>query len=254
MKRKLIKNLKNDNAILISIALFGIFLLFISSIIGQFFIQPSVEFMVLQIYGFSFAYFGMLGYFLLNDKGNYSRGWKFLKESKYFIIFAVFLFIILIVAGYFIEIGFITEIIQNTIRDLIDKTSNLNFIEMLWFIFYNNSSVAFMSIMLGTLFSIFPLITTIFNGYVIGFVLKKSIEAEGPLIAFRLLPHGIFELPAIIISIALGIRIGMFVFSKYPGKTFKYYFINSIRILVFIIIPLLVIAAIIETGLIFFLK
>ena len=31
---------------------------------------------------------------------------------------------------------------------------------------------------------------------------------------FRLLPHGIFELPAIFISLGLGLRFGMFIFQK----------------------------------------
>jgi len=60
------------------------------------------------------------------------------------------------------------------------------------------------------------------------------------------LPHGIFELPAIIISFALGIKLGSFVFAKEPWAELRRFVINCIRIFFFIVIPLLVIAAIIE--------
>lgn len=245
------KDNKNDSRILISILLFGLFLLFISLFLNNGFVKKPVELMVLEIYGFSFAYFGAFGYFILNEKNNYKKSWKFLKETKYYILFTLIVFVIFAIVGYFIEIGFMTEIIKNTVAGLIEKTKDLNFIEMFWFIFLNNSSVAFTSIVLGFFFGFMPFLTTIFNSYVIGFIMKNAVDTSGLSVALKLMPHGIFEIPAIIISISLGIRFGMFIFSKYPGKTFKDYWKNSIRILVFILIPLLLIAAIIETGLIF---
>jgi stage II sporulation protein M len=70
----------------------------------------------------------------------------------------------------------------------------------------------------------------------------------------KLLPHGIFELPAIILALAFGLRIGMFFYSKNPELEFKYRVKNALRVFVFIIVPLLIIAAIIETSLIFLIK
>lgn len=253
MKRRK-ENNGNNNKILISIVLFGLFLMFIASLVNGNFLKKPIELLVLELYGISFTYFGILGYFILNDKRNYLKSWKFLKQTKYYILFVVLLFVIFVIAGYFFEINFITEIIRKAVNELIDRTKDLNFIEMFLFIFQNNSSIAFISIIFGFFFGIFPFVTTVFNGYVIGFVMKKSMDIAGPLVVFKLLPHGIFELPAIIISIALGLKLGMFIFSKNPSKTFKDYFKNSIRIFIFIIVPLLVIAAFIEAGLIFLLK
>jgi stage II sporulation protein M len=70
----------------------------------------------------------------------------------------------------------------------------------------------------------------------------------------KLLPHGIFELPAIILALAFGLRTGMFIFSKKPELEFRYRIKNALRVFVFVIVPLLVIAAIIETSLIFLIK
>jgi stage II sporulation protein M len=61
-------------------------------------------------------------------------------------------------------------------------------------------------------FAITPLVVLVVNGYVLGFVANKSVGSQGILVLWRLMPHGIFEIPAIIISIAVGIRLGMFLF------------------------------------------
>jgi stage II sporulation protein M len=70
----------------------------------------------------------------------------------------------------------------------------------------------------------------------------------------NLLPHGIFELPAIFISFGMGLKFGTFLFYKEKMKKFAEFFSNSLRVFVFVILPLLVIAAIIEGSLIFLLK
>ena len=63
---------------------------------------------------------------------------------------------------------------------------------------------------------------------------------EGIFILWRLLPHGIFEIPAILISTSLGIRLGT------DFKNFKKNLKSAIRVFLLIIVPLLVIAGIIE--------
>ena len=59
-------------------------------------------------------------------------------------------------------------------------------------------------------------------------------------------PYGIFEIPAIILSISFGIKLGMSVFNKNPIKKLKENFIKSAKIFLLIIAPLLLIAAFIE--------
>jgi uncharacterized membrane protein SpoIIM required for sporulation len=56
----------------------------------------------------------------------------------------------------------------------------------------------------------------------------------------------VFELPAVFISLALGVKLGMFIFSREKGKEFMRRARNSMIIFVCIVIPLLIIAAVIE--------
>ena len=51
--------------------------------------------------------------------------------------------------------------------------------------------------------SIFGVVSIAFNGYVIGFILEKSVLIDGLGVLWKLVPHGIFELPAIFISFGL---------------------------------------------------
>jgi len=69
---------------------------------------------------------------------------------------------------------------------------------------------------------------------------------------WRILPHGIFELPAVFIALGMGLKFGGFIFQKEKIKSLREYFWNSLRVFLFVVLPLLIIAGIIEGTLIFF--
>ena len=89
------------------------------------------------------------------------------------------------------------------------------------------------------------------NGYVLGFVAYLVVNSDGILVLWRLFPHGIFELPAIFISLGLGLKVGTFIFQKKKFESLKKYSLNSLRVFLFIVLPLLIIASIIEGSLIY---
>ena len=66
----------------------------------------------------------------------------------------------------------------------------------------------------GVLLGIFPLMSVIANGYLLGFVVAASVRSQGILILWRLFPHGIFEIPALFLSLGLGLKMGTFIFQK----------------------------------------
>ncbi|MCS7099129.1 MAG: stage II sporulation protein M [Sulfolobales archaeon] len=72
-------------------------------------------------------------------------------------------------------------------------------------ILYNNVGVAIRCVALGFTL-IFPLYVLYANGYIIGSVV--SFVGYG---SIALVPHGVFELPAIVYSSYLGVRIGVLV-------------------------------------------
>lgn len=187
-------------------------------------------------------------------KENYSKSFAYIKESKKFIWAVVIIFFISIILGILYQPPTVVSAIMDYIKNILAKTEGMSPLRIICFIFVNNFQSAFAGIIFGFALGIFPMLATFANGYVVGYVSSSAVSSSGAGSLLSLLPHGIFELPAIFISFGMGIKLGTFVFYKEKLKNFNKFFINSLRILIFIVIPLLIIAAIIEGSLIFVLK
>lgn len=184
-------------------------------------------------------------------KEEYTKCWDYLKKTKKYIMFIIFFFILTALVGFFFKTPeLISQEIFKLLEEILAKTSGMNQGELTSFIFFNNLQSSFMGMIFGFILGIFPLIGTITNGYLLGFVARMAVAKEGFVSLLSLLPHGIFELPAIFISLGMGLKFGTFLFKKQKQKTFEDYLWNSTRVFVFIVIPLLIIAAIIEASLI----
>jgi len=103
---------------------------------------------------------------------------------------------------------------------------------------------------LGMFLGIAPVLFSLFNGYLLGFVALMAVNEQGFLSLWRIFPHGIFELPAVFISLGLGMKLGSFIFQRNKAESFKDFLWNSLRVFLLIVLPLLIIAAIIEGTLI----
>lgn len=183
---------------------------------------------------------------------NYRKSVRFIKESRDFIYVAVLFFLTFFLIGFLLPVpSYIADQITALLQELMEKTGDMSQFELTKFIFFNNMQSSFFAMAFGILFGIFSIFVMITNGYLVGVVSSLSVEIDGILSLWRLFPHGIFELPAVFISAGLGLKIGSFIFQKKKFKSLKDYTINSLRAFVFVIIPLLVIAAIIEGALIF---
>ncbi|CAM3086364.1 stage II sporulation protein M [Paenibacillus sediminis] len=91
------------------------------------------------------------------------------------------------------------------------------------FIFFNNAIKGVLIIFLGALFGILPLFFLLVNGMVIGFVVKMTVDGGADLsdlIIKGLLPHGIIEIPTILIACAYGLQLGGLVFRS-MGSLFQ---------------------------------
>ena len=176
----------------------------------------------------------------------FSDAKKYLFGSKNYIYSIVAIFILSAVIGFIFasEFSFIDEILKG----ILNETYDLNWIEMIFFIMQNNMQVSFMAMLAGIFFGIFPFLNAIANGVVLGYV-GSIVSAEvGFLELWRILPHGIFELPAVFISLGFGVRLGVAVFKRRNIGRELYGALNAFLM---IIVPLLVIAAVIEGILIF---
>lgn len=186
---------------------------------------------------------------------NYLKSWKFIKESRKFIYTIVLVFFCFALIGFFLPVpeSFADEIIK-MIEEIVRKTEGMSQFSLIKYIFLNNLQSSFLGLILGIFFGIFPVLFAAFNGYILGFVALLAIEAEGGGVLWKLLPHGIFELPAVFISLGLGIKIGGLVFHSAKSGFFKNYLWEFARTFIFVVIPLLLIAAIIEGSLIILAK
>jgi hypothetical protein len=107
----------------------------------------------------------------------------------------------------------------------------LNVYQTIVKIFLNNAQSSFLSIVIGLCFGFLGIFSAIFNGYIGGYVGRKAAEISGLDVLLKLFPHGIFELPAIFISIGIGI----FLASKFIKNTFNIKNKKKIFFILFII-------------------
>lgn len=196
-------------------------------------------------------------------RGNKKKNWiysnfilslKYIKDSKNYILFASLLLLFSVIIGFAFPSLFEKQVLK-VVEDLINQTEGLSGLGLINFIIFNNMKSAFFGLIFGVLFAIVPFIVTIVNGYVLGFVMNKSISVEGILVLWRLFPHGIFEIPAVLISIGLGLKLGTFLFNRKLRKIgFKRLIKISLKVFLLVIVPLLIIAGVIEGLLIWLLR
>lgn len=119
---------------------------------------------------------------------------------------------------------------------------------------FNNIRASALMAILGIIpFLFLPAIILGYNAVIIGIACAFSM-AMGTGVSFlvlALLPHGIFEIPALILSAALGIYLCKELVKKLVGRSrlasFSGVFLSMLRFYLCVILPLLVVAALVET-------
>lgn len=192
-----------------------------------------------------------VGNSFISLRKQFIEAWGYVSECKTFIWSSFFLFVIAAIVGFisYGQLGFL----NGFLKDLVAKTSGLSLSGITIFILQNNLQSSLFGLFGGIFLGIFPLIVALINGVIVGYVLRLSWNSSGFSELWRLFPHGIFELPAVFISIGLGVKLGGFIFSAHPTRELKERLYKSVNVFLFIVIPLLIIAAIIEGLLIHFL-
>lgn len=187
-----------------------------------------------------------------NLKKSYASCKKFLIESKSYILFSIYLFTFAVIFGIFYNAPQdIAQKLLEYLQQIVGQFAGLNLPQTINYIFWNNLSVCMIIIFSSVFLCIFPFVLALSNGFILGFVVKHAVSLNGLAVVWRLFPHGVFELPAIIISLGLGFKLGIEIFTK---RQIKNNLKEIFRIIALIIIPLLFIAAIIEGSLVFLLR
>jgi stage II sporulation protein M len=134
----------------------------------------------------------------------------YLKSIGVFIGLSVFIFGLTTVMGYYAA-AVDPELASNWTKELemlkwiLDQPPILIMI----IIFLKNLLASAMAMMLGLGLGLIPLMVVTSNGFLLGIVGYAAVQKAGFLfLAAGILPHGIIELPVVLVSIAIGFRLG----------------------------------------------
>ena len=182
---------------------------------------------------------------------------RIIRQNLNWIIIALFFFLFGIFLAAFAlgnENFFLTELTKSQ-QDLLAEMAEMIFAgppEGNSYSLLNNLLVSLQMMIFGFFLGITPLIGLFTNGALLGSIIA-GLEYQGAsalvFLSLGVLPHGIFELPAFIISAAFGLKLGFHLLFPLPqkkrGESFKYIWREFISVLP-LIICLFLIAAIVE--------
>ena len=123
-------------------------------------------------------------------------------------------------------------------------------LKLLTLIFLNNSLKSLIAMLTGFFFGIFPVLFIFLNGYFIGVVVFVKAQKIGIFnVLMLLLPHGIFEIPAVLMASSYGVWLGGIFYEKVRGEDVSIGDAYRLAFKKFLtrIVPVLLLAAFIET-------
>lgn len=126
----------------------------------------------------------------------------------------------------------------------------LNPIVIMLLIFLNNALKSVLALVLGIGLGIIPILFVAGNGIIIGMLANTISKEHGALfVVAALLPHGIIEVPAILISAGIGLRLGHKMYPSLLGlrTDIKKELRDGVGFYIRVILPLLFVAAMVET-------
>lgn len=115
-------------------------------------------------------------------------------------------------------------------------------------IFLNNFVKTFLVVALGFLFGIVPLYFIYVNGLLLGIVLAYAQSQSKIILALAsILPHGVLEIPALLISVSYGLWLGIefYRWIRYR-KNFRESYLYALKKYFIVVFPLLLVAALVE--------
>jgi stage II sporulation protein M len=170
---------------------------------------------------------------------------KFIKPYIYFVCS---LFLISLSIGYLTPFQYQQEIAKK-ILTYFSPWQSFTQLQIFVKIFLINYISTLLTLLLGLLFGLGPVICLIINGYTIGnFISFASSNVSIYKIGLAIIPHGIFEVPAVLIASSYGLWWGVKNYRKFRYKdSFQDDFSLPIKRYINIVTPLLLIGAFVET-------
>lgn len=169
------------------------------------------------------------------------------REATLMFIVSTAIFLTSIIVGY--RIGVLLEYSLEPLRETFKPLQGLSPYILALVIFLNNSAKTLIAIVLGVTVGIVPTLFISINGLILGYVIYTALPELGVVgLASLILPHGVFELPAVLLSTALGLLVGLEVIKKLTRReaSVKTALRYSLKIYLKYVIPMLITAAVVE--------
>jgi uncharacterized membrane protein SpoIIM required for sporulation len=120
-------------------------------------------------------------------------------------------------------------------------------------IFLNNWLVSIATALSGLGFGAPSFVTIMFNGFILGVLLAPQLSPSLTMFLAAILPHGIIEIPAFVLSGSVGIRLGYAAWKARfrRGSENTEYLSKTLRLAVYVVVglaPLFFIAGLIEAD------
>lgn len=178
-----------------------------------------------------------------------------IEKNKKYIAFSSILFVVAIISGIIKASDghmpmLMQEVVENFLRMAESPASSL---QIAISIFFNNIKSVFFAVVFGCFLGIVPIVSIWSNGQIIGMI-AKYVQVNLGIPIFKtflsLFPHCILEFPAFIICVSVTLKTGlimiMCLFRKQSWNVFFNSFMESLIIMVLIVLPLFLIAALME--------
>jgi stage II sporulation protein M len=165
-------------------------------------------------------------------------------DARLYIIFSFLLFTFAIVLGF----NYLNDskIINDSLLDSFKNMRTDSYLIFVSSLFFHNITIAYLSLRIGILLGIFPFITIINSGVVIGWLFANFPQNNYLKLFTLMLPHGVFELPAMFIAWGIGFWRCKLLFIPNYDLISKQNVREIHKIFIFVVFPLLLLAAFIE--------
>ena len=142
---------------------------------------------------------------------------EYIFSLRKFILAAVLVFVFATFSGYFSTQSSPSEMeaVLEKLREMLGPVAEMPLFGQFLFVVLNNGITAFLAVVLGIIFGIFPFLVLLSNGTILGVVAYfAKTELSWSTVFALTLPHGIIEIPVIILACAVGFKLGKTAFDK----------------------------------------
>ncbi|WP_094226899.1 stage II sporulation protein M [Methanolobus psychrotolerans] len=188
----------------------------------------------------------------MHDENTRERFRTYVHELKPFIWTSLLIFVLSTITGYAyytINPSYALDSLSG-LEELAEMIKGLSPLEIMLLIFVNNAVKMFFAVLLGFALGIIPFGFLVLNGFVLGVFAHFQVVENGTLfIIAGLTPHGIIEIPMLIVSSAIGMKIGYVALQTLRSEPadLKAEIIRGIKFYLHWLFPLIFLAAVIET-------